>query len=308
MTNNDDSLETEAFAFPENPDPKVHDVDPVFVQATDGIKLAVRVFGPPPNKTKKGIGLVFYHGGGAHSAAGYQFLAQKLASDHDVTVYLPDLRGHGESGGPRGDAPCQEQVWEDVESVLKFANKHTKLFLGGHSSGGGLVVNYATGTNPRTIPIAGYVLVAPQLGYLSGTARPSNKRSTFASVNIFAFVLNGIFGIMGHSRAVKFAYPERILEQDPRMVAFNTVNMANAITPSGPSDQFQTINNSTLPVGLWIGANDEIFVPDKVTEFVPATPPNVSAVVPEATHLGILFAVHDAIGDWLTTTTTATKE
>merc|ERR1711933_414417 len=150
---------------------------------------------------------------------------------------------------------------------------YDRIVLGGHSSGGGLVLNYATSSRPRNnaVPkIAGYVLVAPELGYKSGTARPG--RTDFATVNILAFIANGIFGILGHSKAVRFRYPASILEDDPGMVGFNTVNMANAITPEHPREQMATLCcGPSTPVGLWVGADDELFVADTVAGFVATT-------------------------------------
>lgn len=308
------------------------------VKAGDGVSLAVHVYEPPSTARNSGSGsgggntaLVFYHGGGAHAGAGYQHLARGLARE-GITVYLPDIRGHGISGGPRGDAPSPEQVWEDVDAVLRFATAKSsseprdRVFLGGHSSGGGLVVNYATrfrepsrdADADAVAPIAGYLLVAPELGYNSGTARPD--RVDFATANVLAFVANGICGILGHSRAVRFSYPPKLLQDDPGMVGFNTVNMANAITPDDPAKQMTALtttaanddddrhNNHKPPVGLWIGSDDELFVADKVTAFVPTTDGttnlsttnhDTSEVLPGKNHLGILVDVHEPIGRWI---------
>merc|ERR1739848_309117 len=111
--------------------------------------------------------LLFYHGGGAHSGGGYQHLARGLANNFGMSVYLPDIRGHGASGGPRGDAPSKNQVWKDIDVALEFVSKRElqkfpgstrRLFLGGHSSGGGLVVNYATKhSDNSTVDVEGYV-------------------------------------------------------------------------------------------------------------------------------------------------------
>ena len=82
--------------------------EPVKIKASDGVELAVFIYEP---KKSADIALVFYHGGGAYSGAGYQYMARGLADQFGITVYLPDIRGHGVSGGSRGDAPSKEQVW-----------------------------------------------------------------------------------------------------------------------------------------------------------------------------------------------------
>lgn len=304
----------------------------ITVKAEDGVALAVRVYEPTEADDGKGsetTALVFYHGGGAHGGAGYQSLARGLAKEFGVTVYLPDLRGHGSSGGPRGDAPSRERVWEDVDAVLAAAvsrSRHDRVFLGGHSSGGGLVVNHATLHERRRrdgdaageedglppVVVAGYVLVAPELGpFAAGTARPG--RTDFATASVLSFVLNGIFGILGHAKAVRFRYPPSVLEGDPGMVGFNTVNMANAISPEKPREQMAAMTKPTTttandesekkkpppPVGLWIGSDDELFVADAVAGFVVADGENTAAVLPGKTHLGILVDVHEPIGRWI---------
>lgn len=289
--------------------------EPVKVLASDGVELSIRIYKPPPSTPQKEIALLFYHGGGAYSGGGYQYLAKGLSEQYGVTVYLPDLRGHGDSGGERGDAPSKEQVWRDIDTAVEFvANKHKQqqnkfagkpfqIYLGGHSSGGGLVVNYATERNDKNNKsgmIEGYVLVSPELGYMSGTARPNRKE--FARVNIFAFIANGIFGVLGHNKAVRFNYPVELLQQDKGLVGFNTVNMANAITPETPKEQMASMctSDDSKPVGLWVGSDDELFDANKVADFVPDTDHNTGTVLPEKNHLGILVDIHEKIGPWIT--------
>merc|ERR1712176_342212 len=223
---------------------------------------------------------------------------------YGMTVFLPDIRGHGASGGARGDAPSNEQVWRDIDTALDFVQKQTpnaKIYLGGHSSGGGLVVNYATEeheSNKKSI-IEGYVLVSPELGYLSGTARADRK--DFAKVNILAFIMNGFCGVLGHNKAVQFNYPSELLEEDKYLVAFNTVNMANAITPVAPKEQLESMtSDSSKPVALWVGSNDELFDAQKVADYVPTSESNTGKVLSGKNHLGILVDIHQEIGPWIT--------
>lgn len=304
--------------------------DPVKVLSSDGIELAVFIYEPPATVTKKykanaNTALVFYHGGGAHARAGYTSMARGLAEKFGITVYLPDLRGHGASGGARGDAPSKEQVWRDVDTVLEFvAAKHdassSRIFMGGHSSGGGLVVNYATAaqegitatTTTALRNIEGYVLVSPELGYKSGTARPN--RTEFAAVNVLAFIANGLFGVLGHSKAVKFNYPPELLKADKGMVGFNTINMANAITPESPMEQMQAMGKNTndvdnndvarKPIGLWVGSSDELFVAEKMVGLLPKKDHDkdniIGEILPGKNHLGIVVGLHEHIGPWIT--------
>ncbi len=126
--------------------------------------------------------------------------------------------------------------------------------------------------------------------------------TSFADVRTAPFIVNAMTGgrLMGHTKAVLFNYPPETLASDPRMVAAYTVNLANGITPQAPRDQFAELDQ---PFGLWIGAEDELFEPEKVAAFgrlaVGVLHHSVAAVVPDRTHLGILVSAHEFIGPWL---------
>lgn len=129
--------------------------------ASDDVGLAYRRYAP----IKPRAVLLFYHGGGAHSGAGYQFLGHGLQTQFDVAVYMPDIRGHGASGGPLGDAPAPGQVWDDITTFIKHVRveyPQLPLFLGGHSSGAALALNYASQLD--RVSVTGYVFLSPQLG------------------------------------------------------------------------------------------------------------------------------------------------
>jgi len=278
------------------------------VDASDGTRLAVRCYRPTSSQAK--AILVFLHGGGAHSGAGYHVLAQELSQGYGIAVYTPDLRGHGSSCGKKGDSPTADQVWKDVRTVLMFAKRQEAssgtslpLFLGGHSSGGGLVVNYATWAaqfpqkeglpHDKEFPdVAGYLLLSPELGYKSGTARPG--RIDFARVAVLPFIVNALTGgvFLGHNKAVRFNYPDKILK-DPGMCSFNTVNMANAITPDNPKKQVEDMIQEK-PLHLWVGEKDELFDAEKVCEYA-----KNSMVVPNAKHLDIVVNAHGLLGKWI---------
>jgi len=279
-------------------------VDPFFLEATDGIKLAVRVYMPPSSAPTR-ASMIFYHGGGAHSGAGYQLLAQQLASVHGIQVYQPDLRGHGKSEGDRGDSPSVEQVYQDIDTVVSHVrkqqehseNENVPLFLGGHSSGAGLVIQYATAHDRSVVDqhkLAGFVLLSPQLGPNAGVSTDGSSASAFCKVSIMPFIFNGIFGCMGHNPAVKFQYSEKELADGN--VPYNTVNMANAISPTAPAKQLKEMEDcyNKLPMKLWMGEHDELFDAQKVQALYPPT-----SIVPNETHIGILAHADAILGPWL---------
>ena len=288
-------MTTTSFSFTEGLSTDMHEMPALeSLTASDGIKLAYRRYIPAAPHAV----LLFYHGGGAHSGAGYQHIGKGLQTLFDVAVYMPDIRGHGASGDRRGNAPSPNQVWDDISTFIKHIRaEHPKLpiLLGGHSSGGGMVLNYSSQTNREAVD--NYIFLSPELGFRSNTARPNQV--PFAVVNTFPFIINAISGgmLFGKSHAVHFNYPKELLEADKGMVASYSVNMANAVTPLTPHKQFQALDR---PFGLWIGADDELLLPGMVLAFADMAT-KVRAVsevgsISNATHLSVLLEAHDVIG------------
>ena len=79
-----------------------------FKQMSDGVTIAYRQFTVPVPEAF----VVFYHGGGAHGGAGYIDFCRSLSENSSVNIYLVDMRGHGQSGGPRGRRPVQKEISE----------------------------------------------------------------------------------------------------------------------------------------------------------------------------------------------------
>jgi acylglycerol lipase len=283
--------------------PKITLGEPLYFQSNDGVKLAYYTQSP---KSGPIAILVFVHGGGAHSTAGYQYLAHGLSANHNVLVYLLDLRGHGRSGGPRGDTPTVEQVWTDLKLFIDFVKaKHRgiPLYLGGHSSGGGLVLNYLSW--PKRTAVDGYIFISPHFGYKSGTERTDIKYP-FARVDTRVFVENAMSHgkKYGHKPAVFFNYPEESLKNDPLLLRFITCNMSNALTPQSPKLQFSTINKH---FALFVGEMDELFIPQKVVSYAELADKklrqkSIAEVVKGAKHLSILLKadelIYRAIQNW----------
>ncbi len=270
----------------------------ISITATDGIRLSYRRYLP----TSPCAVVLFYHGGGAHSGVGYQHVGYGLQSQFNMVVYTPDIRAHGTSGGPRGDAPTPKQVWDDITTFIRHIRTEfpkLPLFLGGHSSGAGMVLNYSFQPNHELVD--GYTFLSPQLGTRAQVDRPS-LAAPFAVVDSSRFAAYAMSGgaLHGHDYAVQFNYPTTLLASDLGLIAAITVNMSIALVPSAPHEQFAALN---LPFGLWIGSDDELFLPDKVLEFgklasVVQADSEVSQIL-HSNHLGILVNAHETIGPWI---------
>lgn len=260
----------------------------------DNAKINYYQFTPDKPAVAK---LIFIHGGGAHSRLGYFQLAQTLMDDFSIETFLIDLRGHGLSDGKRGDSPKVNSLYKDLNALIQKVNpkKRIPTYLGGHSSGGGLLLNYSS-WKKRT-DVDGFLFVSPEFGYKSKTER--ENRVPFAEVKIGKFVINGISQglLMQHSKVVFFNYPKEILKDNPLILEAITVNMSKSLTPKNPIKQVQKIRE---PIALFIGENDELFEPKQVINYanLPLIKNNktVTSIIPNQNHLSILNDIGTLLG------------
>lgn len=110
-------------------------------------------------KTRAAVCIV--HGLGEHLRR-YSHVADAFASiGFDTFSY--DLRGHGESEGPRAHAPSFRHLMRDIKLVLEKARSvHPRLplFLMGHSFGGCQVLYFALN---EKYPLSGMISLSPAL-------------------------------------------------------------------------------------------------------------------------------------------------
>ncbi len=236
--------------------------------------------------------LVFVHGGGAHRRAGYDRMAQELSRTAQVAVCLPDLRGHGASDGRRGHIARPQLACEDLDLLLRAMRERfvdARVYLGGHSSGAGLVLNFLTSKSLTRSP-DGVVMLAPEFGFRAKLYRKAS--APFGHVRIWPFLIDafsgGAFG--GGIEAVRFDYGGAPLF-DGCLTAY-TVGMANAVTPSAPAGQLASL---AVPLVVALAGKDELIDPDRCRAFLAEHGANVLAcdALPETKHLDIILDAAD---------------
>jgi len=102
-----------------------------------------------PEASPKAV-VCLVHGLGEHS--GRYAHVGKFFVDAGIALAGFDLRGHGNSGGPRGHLPSIDAYMDDIVAFHKQINEHypdTPCFLYGHSLGGILVFNYVLRRKPN---------------------------------------------------------------------------------------------------------------------------------------------------------------
>jgi alpha-beta hydrolase superfamily lysophospholipase len=112
------------------------------VVASDGVSLVWRSRLPRGHVQ---AAVLFLHGGLEHGGR-YLHVAERLA-DAGLATYLPDLRGHGRSGGRPADIERMSQLVDDLDRMLALVASGWSglpIFLLGHSLGATVALEYAT--------------------------------------------------------------------------------------------------------------------------------------------------------------------
>lgn len=144
------------------------------VQTDDGLRIVgTRIGDPEPGRPA----LVFAHGlMGWHRKPRFAAFAERLAET--FTVFAPDLRGHGESGGTSDFGGAE--IW-DIEAVVQRARVegHERIVTAGTSMGGIAVIRHA-----GLLGGVDEVVAISSLAYWDwhGGAHPSARRAFHARV------------------------------------------------------------------------------------------------------------------------------
>lgn len=155
--------------------------------------------------------LVMLHGSGWH---GGQFtrLAHALAPHADILV--PNLRGHWNGPGHRGDVSYIGQFEDDLADLIaQFARPGQQVILLGHSSGGGLVVRMAGGAHGALIDKA--ILLAPFVQHDAPMTRPNSGGWAHTLVRrMVGLSMLNIVGIhaLDHLTVIQFNMPRAVLD------------------------------------------------------------------------------------------------
>lgn len=260
---------------------------PQFLAASDGVQLAYYPFANDDNTAIT----ILYAGAGLYGNKAYQWVAKTLNNDHNIGCYMVDLRGHGHSHGERGDAPSIERVWQDVAEMVQFVKqKHPDkpLYLVGHSSGAGMIINYAAQAAHHKED--GYIFLAPFFGPKSNTDKKHEHpdQRFIKSVRPWIYVLAMMFpnSWFVHCKALFFNYSNELLQQDPLILPYYTFAMSCATTPY---DIEHLLPKLKKPTSIYIGAQDEQFIPEAVIAYKNLIPaPAHVKIIPGAMHISIL--------------------
>jgi pimeloyl-ACP methyl ester carboxylesterase len=246
--------------------------------ARDGSTLAYRLYPARGNEV-----VILLHGSGTESSV-MNAAAKTLHAD-GVTVYAPDLRGHGASGR-RGDIDYIGQLDDDISDLAAVAHKshpNAKLTLIGFSGGGALTIRIAGGKYGALFDR--YILIDPAIVYPSPIAKPNaGGWATPYVPRIVGLTILNAFGIHAFDglTAIVFAVPP----DRPNMTRAYSFRLAMNLNSAG---YFRALQHTKKPMALIAGAEDDQFYADKYAPaFKPAKPDLFVRLVPGMDHVDMI--------------------
>ncbi|MBV8470010.1 MAG: lysophospholipase [Burkholderiaceae bacterium] len=250
------------------------------IKSDDGVPLHWRQWSKPGSDPARGTVLIV-HGLGEHIGR-YEHVAAKLNSwGWHVVGY--DQRGHGASGGARGDIPNEHRLLQDLAMVIDTARAdpvlgRSPLLLLGHSMGGLVAARFAAGgllahtggSLPDWYrPLDGLVLSSPALDVGMNLIQRALLACTYPLVPHLA-VGNGLKPAwISRSEAVVQAY-----QQDPLVHDRITPTLARMFADAGP-EVLELAEQWVLPTLLMWAGSDRCVAPSGSSRFAAAAPKSV---------------------------------
>ncbi len=278
----------------------------------DLTRIAYRVILPSDGEIKTIV--AFIHGTAAQSKL-YLPLADSLRV-RGIGAALIDLRGHGLSGGARGDSPSADALVRDVRLFLDTLRRdfpNAKIVLGGHSLGAGLClkfVDYFAERKKLYRPPDGLLLMSggflPSDTCSAEEVQERRKRllgRAFARIDgaAFAAVLPAsILNLRPHP--IEVLLPDDSLAQaaarDGLLTVTYSIQFLLAAFPANVAQAYQKLKCPTL---LIVGRQDEIArTCDAEHAFKRlSVEPRELFIVGDANHINVIWKSAGAIADWL---------
>ena len=232
--------------------------------ARDGASLAYRTY-PAGDKTV----VVLIHGS-AGSSADMHAMAKAMQAK-GITVYVPDLRGHGDNH-PHGDINYLGQLDDDMADfmhVIKPRHQGAQWTLIGFSSGAGFALRIAA--EPVGQSFDRYILLSPFLRFDAPTVRtesatPAGQVSTqpmvWTTVSVGRMIgleaLNAVgIHFFDGLPVIHFAVP-------PDVPSVTDAYSWRLLLNFQPHEDFAAdIRAVSKPMQVFVGAKDELFLAEK---------------------------------------------
>jgi acylglycerol lipase len=260
-------------------------------KTSDGETLFLRRWNPDTIvPVKKSIAVLIFHGFTAYS--GPYSMAGEPISKGGYTVFGLDYRGHGLSGGNRGDAPGGKDRWiADLAESIKYIKTlgFTKVIVLGHSLG---VASAICAADAVPNDISGLILLSGAYEGRKGLTKPV---PFFTQAKILA------------SSIFRPSYPAVEYYRDGMTVSKDTLfNFRYTLRFLTMLDvkKLRLPKDMNVPVLVGVGDKDELFEVDKVRDFYNLIPGNQKTflIMKNATHAKISHDNWEEVVAWLDNT------
>lgn len=258
------------------------DLPPVQTYAArDTAKLGYRVYEGSDTQV-----VVLIHGSSG-DGRGMHPLAKALR-DAGASVYVPVLRGHGNSGyiGDIGYIGELEDDLADFVAVLRPLHPNASFTLIGFSSGGGFVLRAIAGPDEKLFQR--FVMISPALPPGAPTIRPhTGGWVSLAMPRIIVLAMLNRVGIDWFN-----GLPIVAFATSPKAPDLTSVySFRLAVDFGAPRDYLAAIGRSKKPAALLVGGADEVFYPDRFAPlFGPVRDDLRITIVPGIGHVGMILA------------------
>lgn len=257
------------------------------VTTSDGETLFLRRWDPSNvEPTKNDVAILLFHGITAHSGA-YEMAGRPISAGGYTTFGL-DYRGHGLSGGNRGDSPNKERWYADLAESVKFIKElgFTKVIILGHSLG---VASTICAANEVPNEISGLIMLS---GAYEGRKGLSKPPTFFEKYKILSS------SVFRPSHQVVEYYREGMTVTKDSLFNFKyTLRFLTMLDVK----QLTLPESLNIPVLVGVGDKDELFEVEKVKEFYDLVPGNKKEflLMKNATHANIPLQSWEEIVIWL---------
>jgi non-heme chloroperoxidase len=253
------------------------------ITARGGTPLAFRRW-EPSDANKSQYVVIANHGSSASSSSLHPL--GKALSMEGLSVYAPDIRGHGDTG-QRGDIDYAGQLDDDLfdfTAAVKAQHPAARLVLLGFSSGGGFALHATALPLGKTFERT--VLLSPMLGVQAPTVKAGGDAWAKPFMpRIIALSLLDRIGIHAfeHLPVVAFAIaPERA---DILTGHYSFVLMRGF----GTTDYAADLRNAPVPIAVLVGEKDELFDASLFAPTIQAVRPDVPVkVIPGLSHIEMI--------------------
>ena len=257
------------------------------ITTTDGETLFLRRWNPDSlGPVRKDVAVLILHGFTAHS--GYYDMAGQPISAGGYTTFGLDYRGHGMSGGNRGDSPSLDRWVADFTETVQFI-KHLgfpKVIVLGHSLG---VASAMVTANAAPNELAGLVLLS---GAYEGRKGLNTPPTLYEQLKLLS---SAVF--RPSYAAAEYYRKGMIVSKDPLTNYRYTVRFLTMLDVK----QLRLENTANIPVLVGAGDQDELFEVEKVRELYDLIPGDKKEflVMKNATHAKIPKERWEEIVAWL---------